>query len=282
MDEGGEDVARRAEESIHLWRCSDLPGVDLLHAGYVDQSFGWHSHDTFAFGAVERGGLAFRFRKGYEVAPAGCVTLALPGEGHTGHGADRTGWRYRMFYIDPALLLEAAAEIAPERRGFPPILPGVLDDPPLARAVVALHRRLEEGDGTPLERQEAFAALLDRFVRVHARWGAPPPPAPRAAQRARSYLEEHVAEAVSLAQLAEVSQCSPFRLVRAFRDAFGLPPHAFQLQLRVRRGQELLRRGWTVAHAAAELGFVDQSHFTRIFRAVAGMTPGTFAHFHRS
>ena len=275
-------MGRPAEETVRLWRCADLPGVDLLHAGYVTQSFGWHSHDTFSFGAVERGGLAFRFRGVHEVAPAGCVTLALPGEGHTGHGADRTGWQYRMFYIDPALLLEAAAELAPERRGFPPILPGVLDDPPLAAAIATLHRRLAQNDGTPLERQEALAAILARFVRVHARWGSPPPPAPRAAQRARGYLEEHVAEAVSLAQLAEAARCSPFRLVRAFRDTFGLPPHAYHLQMRVRRGQELLRRGWLVAHVAAELGFVDQSHFTRVFRAVAGMTPGTFARGHRS
>ncbi len=266
-------------EEVRLWRPSDLPGVEVLRANYITQSFAWHAHETFAFGVIERGGLAFRFRGIQEVAPMGHVTLAFPGEPHTGHGMDRRGWSYRMFYADPSRLEAVAREVAPDRRGLPPLLQGVLSDPALATALRGLHLLLERGPETPLEIQERLQALLARLVRRHARWDADPPQVrpDGLVLRARRLLEERYAEGVSLAELASAAGCGPFRLVRAFREALGMPPHAWQLQLRVRRGQELLRRGREIADVAAELGFVDQSHFHRTFRRLVGMTPGAYA-----
>ncbi len=280
-----ETIGNREDgESVRLWRSASLPGTDILQATYVTQSFSWHSHETFAFGVVERGGLTFRFRGTTETAPAGSVTLAAPGEAHTGHGADRIGWRYRMFYVDPAALLEVARSVAPQRAGTPPLVRGVVDDPALARAIGELHRRTETADATGLELQERLLAILARFVRIHAQWDASPyaKPCTGPALRARRYIDDHLAENVSLADLASVAGCDPFRLIRAFRASFDIPPHAWQLQARVRRAQDLLRSGRTAAYVAAEVGFADQSHFTRVFRRIVGMPPGTYARAFRN
>ena len=270
---------REGDESVRLWRNASLPGADILEATYVTQSFSWHSHETFAFGVVERGGLTFRFRGTTETAPAGSVTLAMPGEAHTGHGADRTGWRYRMFYVDAAALHEVARSVAPGRSGTPPLVRGVVDDPVLARAIGELHRRTEAADATGLELQERLLAVLARFVRVHARWDASPAerPCTGPALRARTFLDDHPADNISLSELAAVAGCDPFRLIRAFRASFDVPPHAWQLQTRVRRAQDLLRSGRTAAYAAAEVGFADQSHLTKVFRRIVGMSPGAYA-----
>ena len=266
-------------ESVRLWRSAALPAADILLATYVTQSFSWHSHETFAFGVVERGGLTFRFRGTTETAYAGSVTLAMPGEAHTGHGAERSGWRYRMFYVDPAALLDVARSVAPRRVGTPPLVRGVVNDPVLARAIGELHRRTETADATGLELQERLLAVLARFVRVHARWDASPSekPCTGPALRARTFLDEHPAENISLAELAAVAGCDPFRLIRAFRASFDIPPHAWQLQARVRRAQDLLRSGMTAAYTAAEVGFADQSHLTKVFRRIVGMSPGAYA-----
>ena len=270
---------REGGESVRLWRVGSLPGADILQATYLTQSFSLHSHETFAFGVVERGGLTFRFRGTTETAYAGSVTLAMPGEAHTGHGAERSGWRYRMFYVDPAALLDVARSVAPRRVGTPPLVRGVVDDPVLARAIGELHRRTETADATGLELQERLLAVLARFVRVHARWDASPSekPCTGPALRARTFLDEHPAENISLAELAAVAGCDPFRLIRAFRASFDIPPHAWQLQARVRRAQDLLRSGMTAAYTAAEVGFADQSHLTKVFRRIVGMSPGAYA-----
>ncbi|MGH9335698.1 MAG: helix-turn-helix domain-containing protein, partial [Vicinamibacteria bacterium] len=89
-------------------------------------------------------------------------------------------------------------------------------------------------------------------------------------------LEAHFAESVSLALLSGVAGLSSFHLNRAFRLAYGLPPHAFQTQLRVARARKLLREGLPPAAAAAETGFTDQSHLHRHFKRVVGVTPAVF------
>jgi AraC family transcriptional regulator len=96
--------------------------------------------------------------------------------------------------------------------------------------------------------------------------------------RCTELLNSRLDENMSLADLAREFDLSPFHFARMFKRATGFPPHEFQLQLRVRRGQELLRtrRGMSVAEVASELGFADESHFRRHFKRIIGLTPGRY------
>ena len=67
-------------EEATFWTSEELPGVELLRAVYLDQSFPPHAHDTFALGVIEEGSLAMRYRKSHFVAPRGSIGFALPGE----------------------------------------------------------------------------------------------------------------------------------------------------------------------------------------------------------
>ena len=57
----------------------------------------------------------------------------------------------------------------------------------------------------------------------------------------------------------------------------GLPPHAYQIQLRVARARELVAAGVPLAEVATMTGFADQSHLTRLFKRVVGIPPGQYA-----
>lgn len=76
-----------------------------------------------------------------------------------------------------------------------------------------------------------------------------------------------------IGDMAEKIHLSPFYLIRQFKKAFGLTPHQFQLQCRVRKAQGLLEKGKSVTEAAYEAGFYDQSHFTRCFKKIVQLTP---------
>lgn len=93
---------------------------------------------------------------------------------------------------------------------------------------------------------------------------------------AREFLEANAEQDVSLVRLAAVAGLSPFHLVRVFREAVGLPPHAYLDQVRVERAKGLLSAGLPIARAAAEAGFADQSHLTRRFKRLVGVTPGQY------
>lgn len=76
--------------------------------------------------------------------------------------------------------------------------------------------------------------------------------------------------------LARVAGLSAFHLCRVFRDAVGMPPHAYQTQVRVRQAKSLLRAGMPAAQVAAAAGFSDQAHLTRHFKQIVGVTPGRY------
>lgn len=77
----------------------------------------------------------------------------------------------------------------------------------------------------------------------------------------------------SLAEMASAAHLSKYHFLRCFKQAFGLTPHQFQVQNRVRGAQRLLRQGVGPLDAALRSGFFDQSHFSRHFVRQLGLTP---------
>jgi len=90
-------------------------------------------------------------------------------------------------------------------------------------------------------------------------------------------LHVQVGAKVELRSLSEQTGLSRFQLLRAFKRKYGLPPHAYHLRMRIGLAQGSLRAGSTLAAVAAEYGFFDQSHFSKHFKRVVGLTPGQYA-----
>ena len=84
--------------------------------------------------------------------------------------------------------------------------------------------------------------------------------------------QAHYAQEVALQELASEANLSPFHLARSFRQAVGLPPHAYQTHLCL----ELLAHGCDVGYVAHETGFLDQPHFTQQFKRHYLVTPGSY------
>ncbi|MBV9388953.1 MAG: helix-turn-helix transcriptional regulator [Chroococcidiopsidaceae cyanobacterium CP_BM_ER_R8_30] len=94
--------------------------------------------------------------------------------------------------------------------------------------------------------------------------------------RAIDYMHSHLDQDISLEVLAQIVNISPSHLRRLFKQATGMAPHQYLLNLRVHRAKELLlTRGFSVNEVAAEVGFADQSHLHRHFKRLFGVTPKT-------
>lgn len=106
----------------------------------------------------------------------------------------------------------------------------------------------------------------------------PEPPSPgRSVDVIRDYLEAHLADRVTLADLARATGLTAYAVLRGFRRATGIPPHRYLTQLRIRKAGELLRAGHSPVMVAGAVGFADQSHLHRHFRRLVGVTPGTYS-----
>jgi transcriptional regulator GlxA family with amidase domain len=88
-------------------------------------------------------------------------------------------------------------------------------------------------------------------------------------------MEANLSTGVRLRDLAEITRLSQSQFGRAFKASTGLAPHQWQMNLRINRAQQLLLDGeLSLAQIALVTGFSEQSHFTRVFRSIVGVSPG--------
>jgi AraC-like DNA-binding protein len=269
--------AAMTEERAHHWTHPALPEVDLLDAHYVRHNFGRHTHETYVIAAITEGVEAFHHRGTLETVVAGGLALVDPDTPHTGHAGDPGGWSYQVLYPSAESVVQVAAEL-----GVPGGTPGfrraVAVDEELSRLVCRVHRAA--GQNQALAASTLLRLTLARAVRLHTTARAPgaaPAPAGReAARRARDLIAADLTDPPALDRLAAAVGTGPFPLLRAFREAYGLPPHAWLTQHRVSAARRLLDSGVPPAEAAVAVGFVDQAHLSRHFRRIVGVPPGAY------
>lgn len=276
----------KSQEQVKFWRWQSSPcdewhqshAVELLRAHYITHSFGRHTHDTFAIGVIQQGAEEFSYRGETHVAIAGSIALINPCEVHTGHAATEAGWTYRMLYPDVQLLQQAAMQMSESREPIPYFPNPVVYDDDLMGLMVRLHMALE----THASQLEQDSRLLWTLSQLIWRYGGDRPSLQtlgnesRAIQTVRQYLEAHYAENVALKTLGAIANLSSFHLLRTFRKQVGLPPHEYLNQIRFRQAKKLLQQGYSISDVAHRTGFADQSHLTRQFKRMIGVTPGQY------
>lgn len=268
-----------AGEKVTFWRDSRLSNLELLRATFITHTFAPHTHEGYAIGVIDKGAERFKYRKAIHVAPQGSLVVINPEEMHTGEAVSQQGWSYRMLYPEIALLQRAALDAVEKPSGVPFFPEPVIYDPPLARMLSQMHAALATSP-SELERESILIWTLAHLIRRHAEM--PPIALHSTTERGpvlkvRAYLEEHATENVTLDQLAALVHLSPFYLLRVFRETVGLPPHSYLTQIRVARARRLISASMPLAEVATAVGFTDQSHLNRHFKALIGVTPGQYA-----
>ena len=270
------DQPCRRSEVAHFFRVDELPGVEALHATFVDHRYELHSHDTLTVALVEAGTVNFSIEGEHHLAPAGSAFVIGADLPHTGESAAPGGYTYKVVYIDPA----ASATYLGVDSDRPPTRPeAVVDDQPIVRALGHMHRLLAS-PGRALEADEALVAAMSALQPLITDYGPPrhrPQARHVAVQRARDYLRDHWDQPVSLRQLASQAGLSPYRLSRTFRTELGMPPSVYQRQLRIEQAKRELRSGAPPATVAMDCGFYDQAHLSRVFKRHVGTTPSRYA-----
>lgn len=272
----GMPAGRQGEEA----RLIRLPGphrIELLQARYLHHSFARHSHRRYSIGVIDQGCSEFYCQGRTYRAQQGNLVLIGPGAVHTGRPVGGQALVYRMIYL-PAYLFEAAAAEVSGRPCLPGFSVPALDDRRDASLVGHLHNVLQHSRAW-LERDYWLCWTLARLVIRHAGQSVRPPQPGQehgSVTTALAYLHAHYDEDIPLDRLARQAASSPFHLLRTFRRHTGLPPHAYQTQLRIEAAKKLILQGRPLADVAAETGFADQSHFTRRFKQLVGITPGEY------
>lgn len=239
-----------------------------------------HSHGTFQIGITTRDPGEYFCRGRIWSAPPGSIIVIPPEEVHAiGQGVRQAAESSRMIYVEPAHMLAIARQAAGGDGDMPAFENLVITDAAFIRAFEEMHM-LCATDVPEHEKESSLATVLQQLV---AQFAAPAAPDTRRERlraktfRARDFIVSNYRENISLAQLARIAHSSPYHFNRVFARYVGMPPHAFQNQVRVERSKALILEGASIAQVATQTGFFDQSHFTRYFRRIVGVTPSTYA-----
>jgi len=150
----------------------------------------------------------------------------------------------------------------------------------LWQTVQKLKALIEAGASENANYAQALCAVLIQELR-QMNQGAPPAAAPTrgglsAWQRriVAQYIDEHLADPISLAALAQLARLSPFHFARAFKQSFGMPPRRYHTSRRIEQAKVLLATlSRSVTEIALDVGFSETSSFTAAFHKLTGQTP---------
>jgi AraC-like DNA-binding protein len=259
-----------ADEHVRAWRPA-VPGVgEVLHAHFTEHAYPAHTHAYWTVLLIDTGGVSYELERTPHDAPPRSLTLLPPHVPHDGRAAVPGGFDKRVVYLDERWLPLPLTGAAVRR-------PTLLDDE-LVTAVGQLHRSLAS-PGDEHEAESQLAVISERMIQHLDSSIEPRPPRaePRLARRLREVLDRDLLDVPTLESLAAELDSHPTQLIRAFGREYGLPPHRYVTGRRVDRARALLLDRVPPAEVAATVGFYDQAHLTRHFRATLGVTPGAYA-----
>jgi AraC-like DNA-binding protein len=262
--------------AVKLWQLKDIGEVIR---GPVPESAPRKVCDGLVLGLLETGTVKALYRRGNHILRRGTLILAQSDEPVAFAPSDCTSRATRICLRCPREVVQRVANEVAGRTSAEPFFPNfVTPDQQLAALFQAFQQTLES-PAALLERSSRFHDVLACIISRHASPSQTSRNIKRerpAVRRVRQYLHENYADNFTLDELARLVGLSGFHLNRVFRMEVGLPPHAYQTQVRVANAKLLLAKGWSIDQAAMAAGFFDQSHFTNKFRRLLGYTPGVY------
>ena len=246
-------------------------GVVRVEATLADFEFPAHSHDHVCIGLVRSGEHNCRYGLRRHTVAQGDLMLVNPGEVHDGRPSAGCGRRYTMLEVDPS----AFRSICRGALGTEWIEFGqaVVRDP---RAGAVLSAWLDALAGKDQVAERDAAAMVVGHLTEHADRGPRARAANDLATRVLRQMREEDADADGIGKLAAETGVSRYALIRAFKRTFHLTPEDVRRQLRIERARVQLAGSAALVEIAAAAGFADQSHMTREFRRLLGVSPSAY------
>jgi AraC-like DNA-binding protein len=272
------------QSRTRIWRSHYLPSIELLHnVGQSSHLLPRHFHEELELNIKQGDGWQFNYRGTTHNVPSDTLVITQPGEAHqvdstgdsSGKSIRQRDYIFRGLRIDLDLLKQVATEVAGRETALPFFPLPLVHDRDLTDQIVRVHQALSQ----PISQLEQQTLILDFLARLILRCAAAPIGIAKLGgerqpvERVRAYIEENYDREISLEELSRVANLSSFHLNRSFSKTFGMPPHAYQIQVRILQAKRLLGKDWSIDRVVSETGFASQSHFGLHFKRLVCITP---------
>lgn len=270
--------------SSNIMRPTALPQIEARIAKWSHVCYQKHSHDEFSFGIIDSGMARYDNHVRQHQIGRGDVVTINPADMHSCN-PHQGEWSYRMLFVDTLWMGQMQQEVLGRRQ---------MD---YYAFIADFERRtdfsiqFEQLFAALMQEQDALSAhtLMYEFIeRLYtpsalvtdgSLLATQRKRAPDYLLRARERLFDEIDQSIGLDALANEVGVSPYHLIRTFKQYFGLSPHAYLMDERIKRAKQLLKQGETIVDTSLALGFADQAHFQRSFKSRIALTPKKYQSF---
>ncbi|ENM5751413.1 AraC family transcriptional regulator [Vibrio mimicus] len=255
------------------------PAISLIEADYRQFAFERHYHLDIHIGLITQGTQRFYHQGTWHQVGQGGVVLMSPDELHDGQAHNESGYQVQVFSIEPTWLQQTLeAHRIEQVIAFKQL---VIDDVTLFHSLLQLHHTMKQENLSQLAKDclpfQGFAPLLERYSHLT------PPAVKPLGKHNLALLKEFVLsqldQPIRLEQLAQLCQLSPTQFQRHFKAQTGITPYAWLMRLRLEQAMKLLQSGTSGTNVAHQVGFYDQAHFSKAFKATFGLSPSLIHRF---
>ena len=248
-----------------------LPFVEARVSRQSNRTFKPHLHPGLSVGVVAEGEISYQVGSARHLLQPGSLALINPETLHACNQQDAAPRSYCMLYlhIDWCTALQQSLWQVPH---FVPLSFALLKDEALYQQYLRAFDILMDEEHLLVKEQHLVELMETIFLRACVP-ATPVRPVAARIEALKQLLSRDLTEDLSLAVLAERLGLNGCTLIRQFKEATGLPPHAYRMNCRINQARLLLQQGWDIGDTALECGFFDQSHFHRHFKSMTTVTP---------
>jgi AraC-like DNA-binding protein len=273
-----------SEGGVTVRQPQGFEGLELMDVDRVNQSLASQVLTTYIFSITPNTGagtVSYK-RERLRMIERGWDGFATyqPGEVLSAQPSSAEGYSFRAIYMSETAMQSLLQNS--NRRALPVFARGLHDGSAqtahLMRRVGHTFNALAHGPDA-LERESALMQMVEQLTR----YAAERHPFERdlqtehhAVELVKDYLRERHSQDPSLNELAALTGLNKYHVLQVFKRAVGVSPHQYLTSYRVHQAKRLIQRGSPIAQVALETGFVDQAHFSRVFKKHAMVTPGAY------
>ncbi|WP_256757771.1 AraC family transcriptional regulator [Cohnella sp. WQ 127256] len=239
----------------------------------IMQKFPAHFHDYYVIGFIEEGQRHLVCKGEEYVINPGDLLLFNPYDTHSCEQIDGKTLDYRCINVKPEIMKKAVLEVT-GHESLPSFKQCVLFQSELVSDLQELHLQISQ-DESEFKKEELFLTLLEELIQSHSDLTILPM-ASETSHEIRTvcnYLEDNYTTTITLNDLSALTGWSKYHLLRTFTRKMGISPNSYLETIRVNHAKELLEQGITPIEVAFLTGFSDQSHLTKFFKRLVGLTP---------
>jgi len=245
---------------------------NLLEASFSNKIFASHFHDEYSIALITSGTHFFTCNKDDFNANPGDIRLINPGDIHV---CKSKTWGYITFTPNNNFVENFSESCQKELHNITFTKP-VINNHKLAKLFIDLNSANKEWQDELMAEnilEELIVNLISSYSNNEVKTKDISYSKKRLLQTIE-YMKSKFNENLKLENLAQISGLSKYHFLRKFKEEFNMTPHAYLLQIRIQNAKNMLLNQDSLTDIALSCGFSDQSHFTRVFNKVYGMSPG--------